>query len=71
MTWHKVNWNDRNTVPKNSGTYLCRILTAGNHGHENVTYRTIRFNCGYDFSCDSMIVTHWAEDFNKPEDVQL
>lgn len=73
MIWHKINWDDKTTLPKRPGTYMCRVLTPGNYGRENVSYMTLSFsfNICYYFSCDSMIVTHWAEDFSIPEDVRV
>lgn len=70
IVWHKVDWNDKkNTLPKRDGEYLCRIIGPANGGRFVEYYRTMRYGYDNTFACDSMIITHWAEDFNKPEDV--
>ena len=69
MTWHKIDFSQKSTLPQSNGNYLCRVVTPASHGRASVFYRTIYFERSYGFGCDNYIVTHWCDDFTEPEDV--
>ena len=69
MVWHKINWNDRSTLPAQNGNYMCRVVMPGQDGKPKCFYRQLDyFN---DFICKDVIVTHWTDDMPEPEGVQL
>lgn len=55
MTWHKIDFSQKSTLPKNYGDYLCRVAMP--------EYGV------YGFHCDNFIFTHWYNDFPELEDV--
>lgn len=72
IQWNKIEWRKRDkNLPRCDGRYLCRCIIPETTGGYSTDIRTLWFSeyPSQYFSIDGMIVTHWAELPNMPEDV--
>ena len=68
--WNKIEWKKRNkNLPQRSGNYLCRCIVPRTDGNYSIRICSLYFDLY--FSVEDMIVTHWAELPNEPNDISL